>query len=243
MIFVNVTIIYGTKTKSSTYNCVELLLNNLRLNMNIEVTEFLLPKYLPNFFYGHLSCFVNNKNTYSPLSNIDNIVNSINESDLIILTCPVLSCDISSEMKSFLDYLSYKSLENKSESIMRNKIGLIMSTSLGAGLPHAIHKLKRIMISCGASNTFTFSKTFYEMNWQDVTLKSKMHITKKLFKLSNKIISIYIRSHPIKNHVFNKISFMHKQTILNQYPCNVIDIDFNERGNLPHLHIKNTNIQ
>ena len=50
----NVTIIYGTMRKANTYNCVQLLLNNLRLNMNIKVTEFFLPKDLP-LFYGEFS--------------------------------------------------------------------------------------------------------------------------------------------------------------------------------------------
>ncbi len=44
MIFVNVSVIYGSTKKSCTYNCVQLLLNCLKLTTPITVKEFFLEK-------------------------------------------------------------------------------------------------------------------------------------------------------------------------------------------------------
>ena len=87
----NVTIIYGTTKKASTYNCVQLLLNNLRLNMNIKVTEFFLPKDLPSFNRRCFSCLINGEERPHHFNYVDSIVKSLDDSDLIILASPVFS--------------------------------------------------------------------------------------------------------------------------------------------------------
>ena len=177
----NVTIIYGTTRKASTYNCVQLLLNNLRLTMTINVIEFFLPKDLPYFCRGCFSCPINGEDTCPHFNDIDYITNSLDESDLIILACPVFTCDISTDMKSLLDHLFYKYIQNKTSSFMSNKIGLVMSTTAGAGLFHTTNTLKRNLIFWGINNVFRFSKTLYEINWEDVTLKTKIQINKRIF--------------------------------------------------------------
>lgn len=234
MIFVNVTIIYGTIRKASTYNCVQLLLNNLRLTMTINVTEFFLPKDLPYFCRGCFSCSTNSEDTCPHFNDIDYITNSLDESDLIILASPVVTCDISTHMKSLLDHLFYKSIENNTSSFMGNKIGLVMSTTAGAGLFHTTNILKRNLIFWGINNVFRFSKTLYEMNWEDVTLKTKVQINKKIFKLSNKILDLYIKSHPIKTPIFSKITSSKIEPIFKNNHCNVIDFGYWKRHSYLH---------
>ena len=134
---------------------------------------------------------INSENTLLHLNYTDYITNSLDKSDLIILACPVLNCDITAEMKLLLNDLYYKSIENNTSSFMNNKIGLVMSTAAGAGLFHTTKILKRNLNFLGINNIFKFSKTFYEINWEYVTLKTKLKINKKIFKLSNKILDLY----------------------------------------------------
>jgi len=203
---VNVTIIYGTMRKASTYNCVQLLLNDLRLNVNINVTEFFLQKNSSYSCHKYFSCLRTNSNSCNNFNPIYSILTSLYDSDLIILACPVLSCDISAEMTSFLDYLSYYSIQNKAISSMHNKIGLVISTTTGAGLFHTIRTLKRNLKLCGVDNTFKFAKTLYEINWEDVSIKTKEQIHKKIFKLSNKILDFYSNSHNLEAPSFQKMT-------------------------------------
>lgn len=225
MIFVNVSIIYGTMNKTSTYNCVQLLLGELRLNINIKVTEFFLQQNVPYFTSGYFSCVENSVQACPHLNDFDYIANSLYESDLIILACPVSECDINPEMKAVLDDLSYRYTQNKIHSLMHNKIGLVMSTTAGAGLFNTVRTLKRNLNFWGVNNTFKFSKTLYEMNWEDIDLKTRMKITKKIFKLSYKILSLYSDSHFIESPAFNKSAPLGLSPKIKDNSCNVIDLN------------------
>lgn len=225
MIFVNVSVIYGTISKTSTYNCVQLLLGELKLNIDIKVTEFFLQQNVPYFSAGYFSCVENNVQACPHLNDFDHIANSLYESDLIILACPVSECDINAEMKAVLDNLSYRYTQNKVHSLMHNKIGLVMSTTAGAGLFNTIRTLKRNLNFWGVNNTFKFSRTLYEMNWEDIDLKTRMKITKKIFKLSYKILSLYSNSSFIESAIFNAPAPLEITTKINNNNCNVIDFN------------------
>ena len=174
--------------------------------MNIKVTEFFLPKDLPSFNRGCFSCLINGEERRPHFNYVDSIVKSLDDSDLIILACPVFTCDITTEMKSFLDHLSYQYMQKKTNYSMNNKIGLVMSTAAGAGLFHTTRTLKRNLNFWGINKIFKFSETLYEMNLEDVTLKTKIQINKKIFKLSNNILNLYSNSHPIKATILSKIT-------------------------------------
>lgn len=226
MIFVNVSIIYGTVSKTSTYNCVQLLLGELRLNIDIKVTEFFLQKNSPYFSTGYFSCIENNAQACPHLNDFNYIANSLYKSDLIILACPVSECDINPEMKAVLDDLSYCYTQNKVHSLMHNKIGLVMSTTAGAGLFNTIRTLKRNLNFWGVNNTFKFSRTLYEMNWEDIDLKTRMKITKQIFKLSYKILSLYSNSHSTERPIFNApVPLEIKPKIKNNNHNNIIDLN------------------
>ena len=222
----NVSIIYGTINKTSTYNCVQLLLGELKLNIDMQVTEFFLQKNLPYFSTGYFSCIENNVQACPHLNDFNYIANSLYKSDLIILACPVSECDISPEMKAVLDDLSYCYTQNKVHSLMHNKIGLVMSTTAGAGLFNTIRTLKRNLNFWGVNNTFKFSRTLYEMNWEDIDLKTRMKITKQIFKLSYKILSLYSNSHSTESPIFNApVPLEIKPKIKNNNYNNVIDLN------------------
>lgn len=233
----NVTIIYGTASKAYTYNSVQLLLNNLKLNMNIKVTEFFSPKDLPSFKRDCFLCLVNGEDIHTHHNHVDTIVKSLHDSDLIILASPVFTCDISTEMKSFLEHISCQYMQNNSTSSLNNKIGLVMSSATGAGLFYTTRTLKRNLNFFGVNNIFTFSETIYETNPKYVTLKSKIQMNKKIFKLCNNIINLYIKSQSIKFSILNKIIFSQKTTLSKKYDSNIIH--FNNWKNQVCFHNKN----
>lgn len=218
----NVTIIYGTMIKAITYNCVQLLLNNLNLNMNIKTTEFFLPKDLPSSYTDFNSHNINSKDTIIHSNCNDSITDSLNKSDLIILACPVSKCDISPNMKLLLNNIYYESIKNNTNSFMSNKIGLVMSTTAGAGLFQSTRTLKKGLNSLGVNNIFIFSETLYEMNWDYVNLKTKKQINEKISKLSNKISDLYAKPYSAKTPLLSKITFLQKQSKFKKYHHDVM---------------------
>jgi len=231
---VNISIVYGTTIRACTYNCVQMLLNNLRLNISINVTEFFLEKDSSNYSDEFFSCSINNEFIFPNCTPIDYLTNSLNNSDLIILACPVIQCNMTTELKSLLEHLFYKSIEYNTKSIMNNKIGLVISTTSGAGLSYITNKLKKNLIFWGVHNVFRFSKTLYEMNWDNVDLKTKLKINKKFFKLSNKILNIYINSSYIKNNISNKTTSYKDEPIFKNKYSNIINVNFHKKHTYAH---------
>ena len=72
-------------------------------------------------------------------------------------------------------------------------------------------------------NIFRFGETIYETNWEYVDLKTKLKINKRIFKLSNKILT----KHSSMNTTFSNkiIPYLPKPNFKNQH-SNVISINF-----------------
>lgn len=231
MIFVNISVIYGTTRKNCTYNCVQLLLNNLKITIPIHVKEFFIKEDSSNYNKDFFICYLN-KEIIHPNSNpIDYLTNSLDNSDLIILATPAIKCDITMELNSLLNHLFFKSIEHNTKSFMKSKIGLAVSTTSGAGLSHTTSHLKKNLFFWGMHNVFIFSKTLYEPNWEDVHIKTKMKINKKIFKLSNKIMAIYLNS-SIKTSISNKIISHKFEPIFKNK--NVINVEFRKKHTYTH---------
>lgn len=234
MILVNISVVYGTTRKACTYNCVQLLLNSLRLTIPIDVKEFFLEKDFPNYSDDFFSCSEKNEFIFPNSTHIDYLTNSLHNSDLIILACPVVGCNMTKELKSLLEQLFYKSIEYHTKSYMNNKIGLAISTTPGPGLSYIINNLKKNLVFWGIYNVFSFSKTLYEINWEDVNLKTKLKITKKIFKLSNKILNVYINSSHKKHTNSNEITYYKGESFLNNKNNNIINVNFYKKHTYDH---------
>jgi multimeric flavodoxin WrbA len=182
--FMNVTIIYGTVIESSTYNCVQLLLNTLRKKVTTNTTEIFIQNKLPQSSEKFFSIINSNWN----FSSAYDISKSLYKADLIILASSVSTCDISNEMKYFLKNLSTCYMANKTDLSIKNKIGLVISTTSGAGLFYANKVLKRNLNLWGIKNILEFSETIYEIDWKHISEKTMKNISKKIYKLSNKIL-------------------------------------------------------
>lgn len=213
--------------KTSTYSCVQLLLSNLKLNIDINVSEFFLSQnYYDHDYYIYPENYLN---IYSNTTIIDSIAKSLNSSDLIIFASPTFTCDISDEMKLLLRNLSSHHLINTHDSSMHNKIGLAISTTPGAGLSYTTRILKNYLNLLGINNTFTFSKTLYEINWKNINLKTKKQIHKKVLKLSYKILTLYNKSHNPKISFFKKLTSTKINTLNKNNDYKVIDLNYRKK--------------
>lgn len=234
MILVNISIIYGTTRKACTYNCVQMLLNNLRVTIPINVKEIFLKKDPINYSDDFFSCSINNEVIYPNSTPIDYLTNLLDNSDLIILASPIIGCNMTTELKSLLEQLFYKSIEQDTKSFMNNKIGLVISTTAGAGLSYITNILKKNLTFWGIHNVFRFSVTLYEMNWEDVNLKTKLKINKKIFRLTNKILKIYINSSHIKHTLSDKTPSHKDKPLFNNKHNNIINVNFHSKHTYDH---------
>lgn len=230
----NVIVIYDNSSETNTYNCVQLLLNALKLNIELKVTEFFLSKdYIYN---GRLSYPDIDSKT---VNGMEYIINSLDSSDLLIIASPVSKCDISNEMKLFLHRLSCCYLLSSSRSQINDKIGLSISTTSGAGLFYTSKILKRNLNSLGIKNTLKFCRTLYEISWEDVSLKTKMRIHKDIFKLSYKILGLHNRTYNKKRLILRKVIFSKDNNALIDSSPNIIQLSsWKYQTHLHNRHIQ-----
>ena len=128
-------------------------------------------------------------------------------------------------------------MQKKTNYSMNNKIGIVMSTATGAGLFNATRTLKRNLKFWGINKTFKFSETLYEMNLEDVSLKTNKQINRKILKLSNKILDLYSNLHPAKTPIFNKVTSPKMEPIFKNNHCNVIDFSYWKKHS--YFHVRN----
>lgn len=201
-----VTVIYGTMHKGSTYNCVKLLLNHLQ-NNDTNITEFFLPKDMPHFCCSCFSCFLNGEETCPHYKEMNPIARSLEKADLIILASPVYVCNVSGQMKAFLDHLGYRWMPHRPHPEMFHKTGLVVSTAAGAGTKTTNKTMKKSLLYWGVNKIYSYGINVAAMSWDDVDTKKKKQIEEQLTKLSDKIIKTAARSNKKSPNYFTKILF------------------------------------
>lgn len=225
-----VSIIYGTTTKDNTYNCVKLLLKKIKLNTDISVTEFFISDDLSYLYSGSVSCFINTQYKSHHRNNIYDIVNVLDQSDLIILASPVCSCDVSVQMKSFLNNLLCNLQNYKFNSKMADKVGIVISTTPGAGLNNTLRTLQKSLKSLGIKKILRFSKTLYELDWLDINFRNKRKLSNKTSKLAYRATKLTTSTSFKRDYIFTCRTFLHLNGTENKKAENIINFP-NQRNN------------
>lgn len=174
-----ITVIYGTARKSTTYNYVKIILNQLDAKINSQLTEFFLPKDLPDFCCGY---FVALEETFPFFEEyITPIMKSLEESDLIILASPIYACDASINMKSLLNILSYRWMPHReNRPSMSDKVGLVVSINNGVGLYDTTKVMTNGLRFWGLKHIYKISNSESSMGLNIVDLESRRRINKEI---------------------------------------------------------------
>lgn len=158
-----VAVVYGTMHKGSTYNIVNKIIEEMKIQTEVNVTSFSLPKDMPYFCNSCFNCLLKGEDKCPHFTTMQPIVKVLDEVDLIILASPVYVLDVSGQMKAFLDHLAYRWMPHRPEKKMFNKIGLVVSTAAGAGIRPtlATRSLFGIMKMSQKSNTWNLRDRNY----------------------------------------------------------------------------------
>jgi len=181
-------IIYGNARQGSTWHITQLFKRELSNHDDLEIEEFTLPRDLPNFCLGCFSCFQKGEQTCPHSSSVAPIVNAFKASDLIILSSPVYAMDVSGQMKALLDHLCFMWMSHRPSPQMFHKIGLIVTTTAGAGLTHANKTLKNSLNFWGIKRIFSMSKAVSASSWNEIPDKKRLAIENQVIKLSKRLI-------------------------------------------------------
>ena len=125
-----ITIINGTGVKGCTWHLKEIFLNAVK-NGN-EITEFTLPKDMPEFCCGCKNCFFNGEEKCPHAAYTLPIWNAIMRSDLIVFTYPVYALRAPGSIKALLDHYCVHWMVHRPKEEMFSKRVAILTNSIGA---------------------------------------------------------------------------------------------------------------
>ena len=202
-----IAIIHGIGHQGSTWHYADLICLELGKLEPVEKSEFFLPRDMPHFCTGCYTCFYKGEESCPHWESVGPIIEAILESDLVVLTSPVYGMDVTGQMKAFLDHLCYMWMSHRPNPAMFKKIGLIVSTTAGAGLGPATKTMKNSMKFWGVKKIFVSSDRVAAMGWQDVSRDKKSKIEQQAEAAAHRIYKSVRDIERITNPVFRSIFF------------------------------------
>lgn len=125
-----IVIINGTPVKGCTYQLKEIFLNAVKDGN--EITEFTLPKDLPELCCGCKNCFFKGEETCPHAQYTMPIWSVVMQADLIVFAYPVYALRAPGSVKNLLDHMCVHWLVHRPEEAMRSKRVAILTNSIGA---------------------------------------------------------------------------------------------------------------
>jgi len=202
-----ITVLNGSMRHGSTWNCMDLIRQEIERSEKVELIEFFLPKDMPHFCTGCFSCFYNGEETCPHAKYITPIVTAITQSDLLILTSPVYGMDVSGQMKALLDHLCFMWMSHRPNPQMFHKVGLTISTTAGAGLGHTTKTMRNSLKFWGIKKVYSYKFPVSAMKWSDVSENKQAKINHETRILGARIARAVLNNHKLPNPVFRSIFF------------------------------------
>lgn len=180
-----VVLISGTDHKGSTYSTGRMLAEKVTSPENIS--EFFLPRDFGEFCCSCKNCFGKGADKCPHYEKLRQITETIDSSDLIILTSPVYVYHCTGQMKALLDHYGWRWMVHRPEEKMFRKQAVVVATAAGAGMKSTLKDMADSCFFWGIPKTYRLGKAVHQVNWNDVSPKIKQALEKKTDALARKI--------------------------------------------------------
>ena len=181
-----ITVIHGQQHKGSTYHITQMLLDKLNY-----VQEDLIEFYVNNISdcVGCFQCFMKGENSCPHRSQIEDIINAIEEADLIVIDSPTYVFSVSGQLKTFFDHMGYRWISHRPHPSMNHKIGVAISTTAGSGAKKTTKMIASQMFWWSVGKTYQLPITVAAMNWDEMSRARKEKAAKKASQIAKSIHS------------------------------------------------------
>lgn len=213
-----ITVVYGNMRHGSTWHAVEAVIKELSKRVPTEVTEFSLPRDMPNFCAGCFTCFMHGEDKCPHAASVQPIVQAILGADLVVLASPVYVYDVSAQMKALLDHLGYLWMPHRPAPEMFTKIGLTVVTTAGAGTKRAAGTLRKSFAFWGVRRVYSLGGAVASNGWEGVSAKRRARIAHRAEIVARRIersVREKGRTHypPFRAFLFKMMARMQKKNI------------------------------
>ncbi|MDF2822504.1 MAG: NADPH-dependent reductase [Clostridiales bacterium] len=179
-----ITVVHGQVHKGNTYHITQMLLDKLNCTKE-EVSEF----YVNGIgdCVGCFQCVMKGENTCPHRCQIEEIIKAIEEADVIIIDSPTYVLSVSGQLKTFFDHMGYRWISHRPYPTMKQKIGVAISTTAGAGAKKTTNLIASQMFWWSVGKTYQIPITVAAMNWDQMSPERKAKAERKAVKISQSI--------------------------------------------------------
>lgn len=180
-----ITVITGTGQKGCTYQIKECFLQEL--GTNHEITEYYLPKDLPDFCSGCKNCFFISDEACPHASHVVPVWKSMLDSDLIVFASPVYALRTTGQVKSLLDHLCVHWMVHRPDERMFHKKAVILTNAIGPFQSGAQNDIATSLKWLGISHIRKLGIGLMEgIVWNELSSKRRKKIILKISRLAKK---------------------------------------------------------
>lgn len=177
-----ITILHGQKHHGSTWNTTRLLLD-LLITEDDECNEFFVND-IPNCI-GCFTCILKDEEKCPHRSLTQPIIQSIEQSDILIVDTPNYCMGMTGQLKNFFDHMAYRWFSHRPLDEMKNKVAIAISTTAGVGAGVATKQIARQLFWRGIPKVYRLNVAVAASNWDEVKPKIKFKIEQKVIKIAN----------------------------------------------------------
>lgn len=177
-----VVVIHGQQHKGSTYYITHMLLERLRSK---EIKEFYV-NHLEHCV-GCVGCVMQGEHACPHNQEIAPIAKAIEEADVIVINSPTYCLNMSGQLKTFFDHMCYRFMTHRPHPSMKNKIGIAISTTAGAGAKKTTGQIAEQMAWWNVGKIYQIPFTVSAMNWSSMNDKKKEMAQKQVYRIANAV--------------------------------------------------------
>lgn len=181
-----IAVVHGQQHKGSTYHITQMLLGKL-VGSKEDVSEF----YVNGIedCVGCFQCIMKGEHICPHRSQTDEIIHAIEGADVIIIDSPTYVMNVSGQLKTFFDHMGYRWISHRPYPSMKQKIGVAISTTAGAGAKKTTKMIASQLFWWSVGKTYELPVTVAAMKWDQVSAERKSKADRDTSKLAKDILS------------------------------------------------------
>jgi len=203
----DVTVFHGSPRKGNTYTATTIFTEGLKKLGDVNITEFYLPKAMPEFCTGCQKCLGNPNSSCPHAEYVEPVLMSILKSEALIFATPHFACNMSGAMKNLLDHLDFLTMNVAPRKEVFQKRAFIITT--GSGSAAAIKLIRRFLMNWGVNRVYSIGIRMFTDKWNKMPKKKQKRIDHKLRKAANHFYRVKVKRPRISSvfmyHVFKFI--------------------------------------
>lgn len=187
-----IAVLHGQKHHGNTWNTTRVLLD-LLISDEDECTEFFVND-IPDCT-GCFTCIMKDEEKCPHRSITKPIIQTIEQSDVIIIETPNYCMGMTGQLKTFFDHMAYRWMSHRPLGEMKNKVAIAISTTAGAGAGAATKQIAKQLFWWGIPKVYRLNVSVAASKWDNVKPKIKYKIEQKAMKIAEKTKKNYRRVH------------------------------------------------